>query len=236
MLTPTKSFDSRRIEEKPRFVSLLKKHVQSILWGRPQFAQYIVQKLDNFRKKHDLIVDIGCGAWTTAICIAEQNSQARVIWCDIDTFFWWTNIPENFSYLQISPFSLNKSLNTLADVIIAAWVLHHIEPEKLDVFLKDIFDSLNDEWTFVIHEHRISEHPIRGLIDRVSLQVLEFLNTKTLEWMVCSYNFFKIPQLIDVLERNWFKVLHREDTEWRFVTLPSINWNTVIICEKSKKE
>lgn len=218
-----------------KIISKIKKGLQDVLWWRPRFAHYITSQLTKLEKRYNFVVDIWCGSGSTAIALASQNPTIQVLWCDIDEFFWWEDVPENFSYLQIPPNQLAQVLPKQADVIVAAGVIHHIEPENLNFFLRDIHDALDMNGSFIIHEHRISGHSIKGIIDKVSIHVLEFLNTRMLEWMSCAYNFFEMARLKEILNANGFRIIFEENTNGRFVTLPSINGNTVLICEKINK-
>lgn len=59
------------------------------------------------------------------------------------------------------------------------------------------------------------------------------MDNRALESMRCAYNFFTKDRLLKTLNEFGYEVLQTEDTEERFVTIPTINGNTFVVAEKT---
>lgn len=211
----------------------LKKFLQQRVWWRKDFAIFVKSKLLDIWSQIWTIWDVWCGAWTVAMELARILPESAIYGLDINDHFWSADIDytDNFQYINFEPYNLSKQ-KILFDVVLLWGVLHHIPKEDTDVFFADLNNSISDSWIIIVHEHRLSELKIRRYIELWQLALLETLNTKTLEWMHCSYNFYTKNNLIQTFDNYWYKLIESADTNWKFVTIPTINGNTVFIFKK----
>lgn len=216
-----------------KIIPRLKHYAQEKLGSRENFAIYIANILSEEKIEPTCIVDLGCGTGTTVRALAKLFPHAEVFGYEIDKARLVKNsdYPKNVSFKVIPPFSLqNEKLRP--DAIILGGVIHHVSQKNEDCLLQDVYKALNDNARLIVHEHRLSKNPIRRKLERVLLSASEFIINDFLESMVCNYNFFEDARLRNVLERNGFEIVKSENMEGRFVTLPSLNGNTVYICRK----
>jgi 2-polyprenyl-3-methyl-5-hydroxy-6-metoxy-1,4-benzoquinol methylase len=210
----------------------LKSFGQRITGGHIRCADYVVNRIRQDLGEIDCLMDVGCGTMTTTKAIAGRLPETRIVGCDIHNHSPKSlDYPPNLEYRRIEPYSV-ASLHLNPDVITLNGVVHHIPHDREEEFMADIHTALKPNGNLLIHEHQLAENRIRRRIEYWQLCFSEFMINRLLERMSSSYNFFTRERLRRLLERNGFGVLNIEDTGHRFVTLPSINTNMALWCEK----
>lgn len=211
----------------------LKNAVQTKLGNRADYARFVADLLEKDHFSPRCIVDVGCATGTTAKALAEIFPTARVTGCDITDKHVHRNrkAPGNFTFQQIEPFHLERE-NLKPDMIVLTGVIHHIGHADEDRFLQDIRRSLTDDGIVIVHEHCLASQPFRKRIERVLLDIVEFVINDLAEGMACSYNFFEDARLRALLERNGFEIVEDYSVGGRFTTLPFLNGHMVYYCRK----
>lgn len=210
-----------------------KRFVQQENGSRRGFAVYVKAVLENRGIKPASILDVGCGTGTTARYMAETLPRAKVLATDVKPHLahWNGNRPDNLTFMPHEAFKLSKTgLKTDAAMLIG--VIHHVPQEREEELLADVRDTLNAKGTLIIHEHRLSTHRVRARIEKILLGLNERL-INGIEGMGCADNFFTRKRLNRLLLKSGFRVLHTEDTEGKFVSVPTLNGNMTFFCEKN---
>ncbi len=177
------------------------------------------------------VVDFGCGTGALAVEMAKRNTLAKIFGVDINDHRDHSLItPPNLDYYMIKPFSLAKeSLNP--ELIILSQIIHHVPRKQVSAFIKDINNSLVVGGRVFIHEHEISESRIQ-ILEKTLLTLAESISNRCLETMEVNYNFLTKHKLCELLEENNFKILKEESVQRKFVTIPQLAGNRIILAEK----
>ncbi|KKT02718.1 MAG: hypothetical protein UV80_C0002G0185 [Candidatus Peregrinibacteria bacterium GW2011_GWF2_43_17] len=204
--------------------------------GKHRLADDIKLKLGQLGIAPRVVVDWGCGSITITRRLAHNFPEAQVFGYDVKDHH--SGIPlsdlSNLQFGIIDPFTLAATVANSADFVLLSGVMHHVEPEDEDKLLSDVHGALNEDGILLIHEHCLSPNRFRRKLEKLLLTMVEFGINHGPEDMSCSYNFLTRAMARDILNRNGFEVFDEVDSNGKYVTLPSLNKNTVYWCRKNR--
>ena len=126
-------------------------------YSKEYVAEYIINILDNQKlSRPKSLLDIGCGncIMTRDLGIAFNMKKDDIYGADIPQEFeqkWAETRPKNINFVLIHNNKLK--FKRKFDLITCMMVLHHIDEQILNQYLKDIYNLLNDNGIFIIKEH-----------------------------------------------------------------------------------
>jgi 2-polyprenyl-3-methyl-5-hydroxy-6-metoxy-1,4-benzoquinol methylase len=126
------------------------------------FSKYIVPAI----KSVDKVVDVGCGTGILAKLLSESGRFNRIIGIDINPYLEWDifkNDKVSLMVIKEKDFT-NFLLKEQPDSVTMTWVLHHMEFEEQERYLKYLYTALKPEAQVVILEDTYSEslRPLEG--------------------------------------------------------------------------
>jgi len=130
----------------------------TVKWGQvmePEyFGEYIIPNIPPTNN----LLDIGCGTGILLHNLKKSKSIKRMLGIDIDPYPEWEEYQdEKLTLKVVKSNQFNDFLeNCEADGIVMTWVLHHMEFDEQERYLKQIYNSF-DKITLTILEDTYSD-------------------------------------------------------------------------------